>query len=107
MGLAMVVCCTAIDEFEAETIIVDLMGAGLTDNDITVRLPGKPGGIAISVHTEDIQGATVVKSILSGAGGREIAIESEGGPLDSSPAETAGNTASDVGALLNYRRLYR
>ena len=55
-GLSMEVFCTAIDEFEAETIIVDLMEAGFADNDITVRLPAKPGSIAISVHADDSEG---------------------------------------------------
>jgi hypothetical protein len=106
IGLAMEVFCTAIDEFEAETIIVDLMEAGFADNDITVRLPAKPGSIAISVRADDSEGATIVKSILSDAGGQEIAIGSEGGSLEQRPPETAASSASHVDALLSYRRQY-
>ena len=102
----MEVFCTAIDEFEAETIIVDLMGAGLTDNDITVRLPEKPGGIAISVHADDFQRAAFVKTILSIAGGQEIGTGNEDGAQTQNPPESSASEITDVGGILTYRRQY-
>ncbi|HEY3856858.1 MAG TPA: hypothetical protein VGO67_20935 [Verrucomicrobiae bacterium] len=105
-GLSMEVFCTAIDEFEAETIIVDLMEAGFADNEIKVRLPEKTGSIAISVHADDSEGATFVKSILSDAGGQEIAIGNEGSSLEQRPTGTSANAKTPIDTLLNYRRQY-
>src|SRR5579862_9080586 len=102
----MEVFCTAIDEFEAETMIIDLMGAGFANNDITVRLPDKPGGIGISVHTDDCQRASLVKSILSHAGGQEIAVESDADAPNPNLPEDMGNGLNEVGGLLTYRRQY-
>jgi len=60
----MAVFCIATNEFEAETIVVDLKGAGFADNEISVLLPDKTG-------SEDIgreQHAKIPATALMGAG---------------------------------------
>jgi len=108
--MSMAVFCIATNEFQAETIIIDLKGAGFADNDISVLFPDKtgtqdfgheqhtkaPGNILISVHADDSQQAIRVKNIFSEAGAQDIAMTSEA----EVPAKRFGERLQETRSLI-------
>lgn len=69
--MSMAVLCIATNEFQAETIVIDLKGAGFADNDIAVLLPDKTGtqDFGHEQHTKAPEGALMGAGALGVVGG--------------------------------------
>jgi hypothetical protein len=96
----MEVFCTAADEFDAEAIIVDLKGAGLAENEISVLHHDKMGNIVIAVHADDYHRATRVKSIVSEAGAQDVAMRNEAEASESAGLQAGYKLARQFGSPL-------
>lgn len=69
--MAKAVFCIATSEFQAETIVNDLKGAGFADNDISVLFPDKTGtkDFGHEQHTKAPEGAVTGAGTLGVVGG--------------------------------------
>ena len=69
--MSMAVLCIATNEFQAETIVIDLKGAGFADTDISVLLPDKTGSqdFGHEQHTTGPAGALLGAGALGVVGG--------------------------------------